>query len=150
MKRSGELNEVLAELRRQHQQLEAPQSLETRLRTAARSKRPVVFAPQWGWAVATALIIGLALWRTNWPSHDVRTSTVERISPSDTTTEFIPLPGTETLPTPVETSILRVRMSKGELRQYGFDVPPPAAAEFVAADFVVGDDGLARAVRLVQ
>jgi hypothetical protein len=65
-------------------------------------------------------------------------------------TEFIDLPGSETLPEPLQTSILRVRVLKGELRQFGFDVPPPAAAELIRADFVVGDDGLARAVRLVQ
>jgi hypothetical protein len=60
------------------------------------------------------------------------------------------VPGSETLPTPVETSILRVQLQKGDLRQYGFDVPAPMDSEFVRADFVVGDDGLARAVRLVR
>jgi hypothetical protein len=72
------------------------------------------------------------------------------MQPVETVTEFMAVPGSETLPAPLETSILRVRVPKGELRQYGFDVPPPDAGEMVGADFVVGDDGLARAVRLVR
>ena len=144
MKRSDELNEVLGELGRQHRQMEAPPFLETRLRAAARSARPGKIARRWGWAVAAALLISLVLWTTNRPSPEARIQTAE------ITTEFIAVPGSETLPAPLETSILRVRVLKGELRQYGFDVPPPDAGEMVGADFVVGDDGLARAVRLVR
>jgi hypothetical protein len=144
MKRSDELNEVLAELGRQHREVEAPPFLEACLRAAARSARPAKIAWRWGWAVAAALLISLVLWRTSRPSPEARIQTAE------STTEFIAVPGSETLPAPLETSILRVRIPKGELRQYGFDVPPPDAGEMVGADFVVGDDGLARAVRLVR
>jgi hypothetical protein len=63
---------------------------------------------------------------------------------------FIALPGSETLPVPVAPHILRVRISKGELRQFGFEAPPPMMAEFVRADFMLGEDGLARAVRLID
>jgi hypothetical protein len=147
MKRSDELDEVLAELRRQHQQVAAPPFLETRLRAAARSARPAAMVRRWAWAAAAAIILGVALWRGNRTSP---ASTAVRIQPVEITTEFIALPGSETLPAPLETSILRVRVPKGELRQYGFDVPPPDTGEMVGADFVVGDDGLARAVRLVR
>ncbi len=101
-------------------------------------------ARRWAWAAAAVLLVSFALWTTN------RHSPEARIQPAEITTEFIPVPGSETLPAPLETSILRVRVPKGELRQYGFDVPPPDAGEMVGADFVVGDDGLARAVRLVR
>jgi len=145
MKRSDELNQTLAELRRQHQQIEAPPFLETRLRTAARSGRPATMARRWAWAMAAALLVGIVLWKTHQSSPEAR-----RMQPAETVTEFMAVPGSETLPAPLETSILRVRVPKGELRQYGFDVPPPDAREMVGADFVVGDDGLARAVRLVR
>jgi hypothetical protein len=145
MKRSDELNQVLAELRRQHRQTQAPPFLETRLRAAAHSSAPGKMARHWAWAIAASLVVGIVLWKTNQPSPEAR-----RIQPVETVTEFIAVPGSETLPAPLETSILRVRVPKGELRQYGFDVPPPDAGEMVGADFVVGDDGLARAVRLVR
>jgi hypothetical protein len=145
MKRSDELNQTLAELRRQHQQIEAPPFLETRLRAAARSARPAMVARHWARAMAAALVVSIVLWKTNQPSPEAR-----GMQPAETVTEFMAVPGSETLPAPLETSILRVRVPKGELRQYGFDVPPPDAGEMVGADFVVGDDGLARAVRLVR
>jgi hypothetical protein len=59
MKRSDELNQTLAELRRQHQQIEAPPFLETRLRAAARSARPATMARRWAWAMAAALLVGI-------------------------------------------------------------------------------------------
>ena len=182
--RTGELDQILAELRKQHQQQEAPPFLETRLRAAARSRRPALIARRLALAVAASLFVGIIVWRTNsqsqllgpqaWhpePSRHtdvtpapppepvaraataapkVRKRVTASTQPREFVTEFIDLPGSETLPAPLQTSILRVRVFKGELRQYGFDVPPPAAADLIRADFVIGDDGLARAVRLVQ
>lgn len=71
-------------------------------------------------------------------------------TPNELMTEFVALPGSAGLPPPIETSVLQLRLRKGELRRYGFDIPPSSAAEFVRADFVIGDDGLARAVRFVH
>jgi hypothetical protein len=65
-------------------------------------------------------------------------------------TGFLVIPGREGLPTPSEASIVRVQLTKGDLQWYGFQVPPSSAAEMVRADFLVGQDGLARAIRLVQ
>lgn len=182
--RSDELDEILAELRKQHQQSKTPPFLEARLRAAARSGRTALLARRWGLALAASLIAGLVIWRTNQPSQlpglqarrpeparqtdvaaarpadpvaigakaapKIRVRAAARTQPREFVTEFINLPGSETLPAPLQTSILRVHVLKGELRQFGFEVPPPAAAELIRADFVVGDDGLARAVRLVQ
>jgi hypothetical protein len=71
-------------------------------------------------------------------------------TPSEPMAGFVALPGSAGLPRPIETSILQFRLRKGELRRYGFDIPASSDAEFVRADFVIGDDGLARAVRLVH
>lgn len=63
---------------------------------------------------------------------------------------FLALPGSEALPPPSEVSIVRVQMTKGDLRKYGFEVPPAVVAEVIHADFFLGEDGLPRAIRLVQ
>ena len=60
------------------------------------------------------------------------------------------VPGSEGLPAPMESSIVRVRMAKSDLRQYGFDVPPAAANDLIRADLYLGEDGLPRAIRLVR
>ena len=71
-------------------------------------------------------------------------------TPNEPMAGFVALPGSAGLPRPIETSVLQFRLRKGELRRYGFDIPPSSDAEFVRADFVIGDDGLARAVRFVH
>jgi hypothetical protein len=195
-KRNDELNEVLKELRAEHRGITAPESLEARLRAAARPARPVTVprAPvmswwnwRWGWAMAAVVLlgVGLMIWdmgrRSQAPvqragvetnsnrapveqaqdvtvadatptepdlSQDVRRA--ERRRRAEGVTAFMEVPGSEGLPAPMESSIVRVRMAKGDLRQYGFDVPPAAAGEVIHADLYLGEDGLPRAIRLVR
>jgi hypothetical protein len=194
-KRGDELNEVLKELRLEHREITAPESLEARLRIAAREALPVAvprasMASLWNWrwsfGVAAVVILGLMVWgverSSRGPVQQARVETnldrapeeraadvgTHAVSPADhdvsgdvvrpaehkrraeVVTAFIELPGSEGLPTPVESSIVRVRMAKGDLRQYGFDVPPAAANEVIHADLFLGEDGLPRAIRLLQ
>ncbi len=196
-KRTDELNEVLKELRREHREITAPESLEARLRAAARAARPVEVtrAPavswwnwRWGWAMAAVVLLGfgLMIWDMGRRSHapvqqavvatdsnrapveqgqevavaDVRPVDhdfsqdvglpAERRRRGEAVTAFMEVPGSEGLPAPMESSIVRVRMAKGDLRQYGFDVPPAAAGELIHADLYLGEDGLPRAIRLVR
>lgn len=139
---NNELEKILDDVRQEHRRIDAPSAIEERLRNAARRQHKVSVTRHPVWAMAAALLISAIAWQANRPEPVSRP--VERV------TEFIMVPGTETLSAAVETSVLRVEVSKGDLRRYGFDVPPGVAAELVRADFVVGDDGLARAVRLVQ
>jgi hypothetical protein len=81
-------------------------------------------------------------------SQDVRRA--ERRRRAEGVTAFMEVPGSEGLPAPMESSIVRVRMAKGDLRQYGFDVPPAATGEMIHADLYLGEDGLPRAIRLVR
>jgi hypothetical protein len=196
-RRGDELNEVLKELRREHQEITAPESLEARLRAAARAARPVEVtrAPvvsfwNWrrGWAMAAVVLlgVGLMIWGMGRSTHapvqqavretdsnrapveqaqdvtvaDVRPvdhdfsedvgRSAERRRRGEGVTAFMEVPGSEGLPAPMESSIVRVRMAKGDLRQYGFDVPPAAAGEVIHADLYLGEDGLPRAIRLVR
>jgi hypothetical protein len=196
-RRGDELEEVLKELRREHREITAPESLEARLRAAARAGRPVAVprAPvvswwnwRWGWAMAAVVLfgVGLMIWdmgrRSQAPvqqagvetnsnrapaeqaqnvtvadagpvDHDLSQDVVrpaERRRRGDAVTAFMEVPGSEGLPAPMESSIVRVRMAKGDLRQYGFDVPPAATGEMIHADLYLGEDGLPRAIRLVR
>ncbi|MGO4211091.1 hypothetical protein AB4Y89_05875 [Terriglobus sp. 2YAB30_2] len=63
---------------------------------------------------------------------------------------FITLPSSEGLPAPSMATLVRMQIRRDELRQYGFDVSPAVASEMVLAEFVVGQDGLSRAVRFVR
>lgn len=63
---------------------------------------------------------------------------------------FIALPSSEGLPAPSMATLVRIQIRRDELRQYGFDVSPAVASEMVLAEFVVGQDGLSRAVRFVR
>jgi len=63
---------------------------------------------------------------------------------------FITLPSSEGLPAPSMATLVRVQIRRDELRQYGFDVSPNVASEMVLAEFVVGQDGLSRAIRFVR
>jgi hypothetical protein len=196
-RRGDELNEVLKELRREHREITAPESLEARLRAAACAARPVEVprAPvvsgwnwRWGWAMAAVVLlgVGLMIWdmgrrsqapvrqagvetdSNRGPVEQAQNVTVADAAPTEPdlsqdvvrpaehrrrgegVTAFMEVPGSEGLPAPMESSIVRVRMAKGDLRQYGFDVPPAATAEMIHADLYLGEDGLPRAIRLVR
>ena len=62
---------------------------------------------------------------------------------------FIPLPVSEGLPPANELSLVRVRLLGSDLQQYGLEAPADAAAKTLLAEFVVGEDGLPRAIRIV-
>lgn len=63
---------------------------------------------------------------------------------------FFVLPSSEGLPAPSMTALVRVRIRRDDLRQYGLDVSPTNGSEMVVAEFVVGQDGLSRAVRFIR
>jgi hypothetical protein len=63
---------------------------------------------------------------------------------------FVRLPASEGLPEPMQPSFVRTRILTSSLPQYGIDVPPFAPPQSVLAEFVVGEDGLPRAIRLIR
>ena len=63
---------------------------------------------------------------------------------------FIETPGTSVLP-PIESgSIVRIALPVGALPQYGLSIPMDAVDGQVSADLLVAQDGVPRAIRLVQ
>jgi hypothetical protein len=62
----------------------------------------------------------------------------------------VPLPVSEGLPPAAELSVVRIRLRGSDLQQYGLETPADAVAQTMLAEFVVGEDGLPRAIRIVQ
>jgi hypothetical protein len=64
--------------------------------------------------------------------------------------EFVPLPVSEGLAPSAELSVVRVRLRGSDLQQYGLQAPADGVAQSMLAEFVVGEDGLPRAIRIVR
>jgi hypothetical protein len=65
-------------------------------------------------------------------------------------TGFVPLPGAAGLPPFESGTIERVELTLASLPAYGVAIAPDAVGNPVAADILVGQDGQARAIRLVN
>jgi len=63
--------------------------------------------------------------------------------------EFVALPASEGLPKATAISLVRMRIQQGSLQQYGLEVPAESTAQTLLAEFMVGEDGLPRAVRIL-
>jgi hypothetical protein len=63
---------------------------------------------------------------------------------------FYPLPDADELPPIESATIVRVQLPMSSLRLMGLPVTEDRAAEFIQADMLLGQDGLARGVRFVQ
>ena len=70
--------------------------------------------------------------------------------PAPTLTPFMALPGADMLAPIEDERIVRVQMERGMLRELGFLNIEARDQSLVQADFVLGQDGLARAVRFVR
>jgi hypothetical protein len=46
--------------------------------------------------------------------------------------------------------VVRIKLRGSDLQQYGLEAPADAAARAMLAEFVVGEDGLPRAIRIVR
>jgi hypothetical protein len=198
-----ELDEILAEVGREHRAIGAPDKLEILVRTAAESMRDAIDTPAlrvtWAWAAAMILLAAVVtagvMWQTRRShqpqSQQVRSVPVPQISPEPTfplepgtggpsrksksapvrrvatdrtgfrefssqqatwnsLEEFVPLPVSEGLPLAAELSVVRVKLKGSDLQQYGLEAPADAVTQAMLAEFVVGEDGLPRAIRIVR
>jgi hypothetical protein len=82
----------------------------------------------------------------------VRAAAGSRAAPPKPVTsfEFITLPGAAGLPDLESGSVVRIAVPVGALPEYGLDVVQGGSKTTVDADVLVGQDGLARAIRLVS
>lgn len=150
----------------------APARVEMRLKQELRTRRearvPSRTIRVGSWALPAAAVLAAAIWWNHWHtqlSMPVNTASpqiavVVPDSPGTTaesillaadydTGEFTQLPGN--MPTAsFDESILQARVQRGALMQFGLPVAPEQAADWVDVDFLVGEDGQPRAVRLHQ
>lgn len=119
--------------------------------------------PRWISAAAAIVlaVVATAVWmnvrrtaETFLPTHDAGSSPVAQgfgpASPADpgAPTEFVPWPGAAALPAFESGQLVRMDLPTSVLPSLGL-FPPASDAEVVRADVLVGQDGLARAVRLL-
>jgi hypothetical protein len=64
--------------------------------------------------------------------------------------EFVALPASEGLPPATAISLVRMHIQQSALQQYGLEVPAESSTQTLLAEFMVGEDGLPRAVRILQ
>lgn len=109
------------------------------------SLRPVL-------ALAAALLLtvaGLIWMRSSRPSGP--TSTVSQTPDREVYTNFFPLSAAASRFDMSEAShVIRIRLPRGEMRRFGVPVQEGFERLSVEADVVIGQDGIARAVRFVQ
>lgn len=192
-----ELDEILAEIGREHRAMDAPQRLEAALRAETGRRKNSIGARKlrlrWTWAAAAILVAAIAASGALWQmrnahrqqdhhagpvpaprampeqpvvsaarNHAVATTSARarRADPGrphstnratgNLLDEFVPLPVSEGLPPAAELSVVRMRLQGSDLRQYGLEAPADAVAQTMLAEFVVGEDGLPRAIRIVR
>ncbi len=136
----------------------APDRVEWQLRAefGKRSRRHRVRVwTSYAGAAAVAAGIALLLWVREAPRPAAAgpaaaaMATVPVAADEETDAGFYPLPEAEALPDVENAMVVRVQMPVSSLRLMGFPLDEERADE-VQAELLLGQDGLARGVRLVQ
>lgn len=162
------LDRLLRELKEEHAQIAPPPFISTRLRVEAVKvaiRRRRRFWMKFLIPTFSLALLAVVLFR--WPtgmdfrlqSERAKEESASHAKPSEPVAQrqqplllrasYIRLPLSATLPEPTETTVVRVVLRKEKLRQFGFVVSEEHSSELTRVDFVLGEDGLARSVRLV-
>lgn len=132
--------------------------LKAEFRRRNRRHRLAAWSPALG--VAAAAAIALLLWPhsekpklTPAPAAVVSQSVVAQAAPvadDDADTSFYPLPEADSLPALENAMVVRVQLPVSSLQLMGVPVTEERAGASVQAELLLGQDGLARGVRLAQ
>jgi hypothetical protein len=135
---------------------EPPNRVEERLRSEFRKQNRRRNQATWVpvLSVATAAGIALLLWiHTKEPKPApavVETRTAAPVVVDESDASFYPLPEAEGLPAVENAMVVRVQLPVSSLTLMGVPVGEERADAAVQADLLLGQDGLARGVRLVE
>jgi hypothetical protein len=136
---------------------EAPLHIEEQLRAQFRKQNRRRHLAAWmpAFSVATAAGIALLLWVHAKPKPApapavVAALAVAPVAEEDADSSFYPLPEAEALPAVENAMVVRVQLPVSSLQLMGVPVGEERADASVQADLLLGQDGLARAVRLAQ
>ena len=128
---------------------DAPEKIEAVLRWEFRAHRQRGLRRQISFALIAAsilLMMTAALLRVapKPAPAAARTQRLERATP------FLPMAGRELLAPMEYGHVIRVRLPRSTMASFGLPVNEARAGEMVSADVLLGEDGLARAVRFIQ
>lgn len=127
---------------------QAPPHIESRLRAEFRRqnrrRKFMGWIPAMG--IPAAAAVALFVWMHAAPVQPVANATEEDAD----ATSFYPLPQAESLPAVENAMVVRVQLLVSSLQLMGVPVSEDGADASVQADLLLGQDGLARGVRLVQ
>jgi hypothetical protein len=136
---------------------EAPLHIEEQLRAQFRKQNRRRHLAAWmpAFSVATAAGIALLLWVHAKPKPApapavVAALAVAPVAEEDADSSFYPLPEAEALPAVENAMVVRVQLPVSSLQLMGVPVGEERADASVQAELLLGQDGLARAVRLAQ
>ena len=136
---------------------EAPLHIEEQLKAKFRKQNRRRHLAAWmpAFSVATAAGIALLLWVHAKPKPApapavVAALAVVPVAEEDADSSFYPLPEAEALPAVENAMVVRVQLPVSSLQLMGVPVGEERADASVQADLLLGQDGLARAVRLAQ
>jgi hypothetical protein len=135
---------------------EAPSDLRTRLviefRRRSVRRRRMAWLPAAGIAaIAAALLLFIVVPKQSITvSNSADQSLSAAATAEDTDADFYPLPEADGLPPIENATVVRVQMPLTSLELMGVAVNETGGADPVQADILLGQDGLARGVRLVQ
>jgi hypothetical protein len=172
---SEEYRRAIASLKTEN----APERVEQNVLAAFRRQKRSRVERRWGWGAAVAAAVVLAAvgaYRIQQPSSvaqpmpllahiaapppvasapsapklAVRRSPRVAKRQEEIATPYFALPGAESLPSPDAEAVVHMVVPRSTLQLVGFPVSEVPRPEFIRADVVVGQDGMARAIRFVQ
>jgi len=134
---------------------QAPDRVELYLRAEFRKRGSRRRAKVWSsFAGVAAVAAGIALFA--WvheapkPAATKMLASVPAVAEDEGDASFYPLPEAEALPAVENAMVVRVQLPVSSLRLMGFPVDEDRADTAVQAELLLGQDGLARGVRLVE
>lgn len=159
--REAPLSTALAALRDDDESMSASPAVEARLRTevrALRARSARGFGPgtrtgqgsSHGFALALAASLTVVVSASAWWLARIETAPAPIVA-KEVATDFVPLQYAGVPSRSMQ--IVRLEVPRAALSSMGlssFDAPRPGASPTVLADVMVGEDGLARAVRFVR
>jgi hypothetical protein len=136
---------------------EAPRQVEEQLKAEFRRhhRRRTLMAWMPAFSLAAAAGIALAVWIHNEnpkpaPVPPLAANAVAPAMEEEADASFYPLPEAEALPMLETAMVVRVQMPVSSLQLMGVPVGEERTESSVQAELLLGQDGLARGVRLVQ
>jgi hypothetical protein len=164
MSRQRELAAGLSAMSASYRRVSAPSRVESRLRAAFRANAgspTLSLRPAWTlsfvWAAACAMLLAAALLVlgghpvTPKPGHNTELAKAAASDdPQSDYDGFIPLPSAGRLADTEDVNVVRVEVPRSAMIALGLEVSPERSSELVAADVMLGPDGLARAVRFLD